>query len=78
MIFESLVTVVVPLVMIAIYSSIVQYLNKIKELHWYPASLQETIEYTCRILYEYFGIKRSDKLLDKSLLTSDEFYNIKS
>ncbi|MFZ2863715.1 MAG: hypothetical protein WA440_03110 [Ignavibacteriaceae bacterium] len=52
--------------------------NKIKELHWYPASLQETVEYTCRILYEYFGIKRSDKLLDKSLLTSDEFYNIKN
>jgi len=26
-----------------------------QKLHWYPESAEETVEYLCRILYEYFG-----------------------
>lgn len=38
-----------------------------KEIHWYPDSLEETVEYTCRLLHEYFGIKLEDKIIVHNL-----------
>ena len=38
-----------------------------RELHWYPGNFEETVEYVCRLLYEYYGIQTTDKLIDYSL-----------
>lgn len=43
-----------------------------RDVCWYPSGISETLDYVCRLLYEYFGKSITDTIIDRNLFTPEE------